>query len=192
VFIKLIGANMTDGPIIGNETFRLRRVLPSDAESIFEAVSESVAEVSLWMPWCNADYSLEESKSWCESRDDAWKKGEEYDFVIIDKTNNHLLGVCGLNHINAEERFANLGYWVRTCRTRKGIASAAVPMIAKFGFDSLNLHRIEIVVAVGNLPSQRVAEKSGAFREGFLRQRLFVHGQIFDAFMFSIVPADFT
>jgi ribosomal-protein-serine acetyltransferase len=97
-----------------------------------------------------------------------------------------------LNHINVEERFANLGYWVRTSRTQQGIATTVVPVIVKFGFDNLNLHRMEIVVAVGNLPSQCVAEKAGAFREGLLRQRLFVDGQIFDAFMFSFVPADFT
>lgn len=183
---------MTDEPVIKNEILRLRRVRPSDAGSIFEAVNESIAELSQWMPWCSSDYSLEESKSWCESRDDAWNKGTEYDFVIIDSLNNLPLGVCGLNHINAEERFANLGYWVRTSRTRQGIATAAVPMIAKFGFDNLNLHRMEIVVAVGNLPSKRVAEKAGALREGLLRQRLFVHGQILDAFMFSFVPVDFT
>jgi ribosomal-protein-serine acetyltransferase len=183
---------MTDDPSIESEILKLRRVRLFDAESIFEAVNESIAEVSPWMPWCNSDYSLEESKSWCESRDDAWKKGTEYDFVIMDKPNNLTLGVCGLNHINVEERFANLGYWVRTSRTRQGIATAAVPMIVKFGFDNLNLQRIEIVVAVGNLPSQRVAEKAGALREGLLRQRLFVHGQILDAFMFSLVPTDFT
>lgn len=182
---------MNNDPIIENEIIKLRRVSPSDAESLFEAVSESFREVSLWMPWCSADYTLEESKLWCESRDDAWKKGTEYDFVITEKTNNFPLGVCGLNYINIEERFANIGYWVRTSKTRQGIATAAARLIAEFGFDKLNLHRMEIVVAASNIHSQRVAEKAGAFREGLLRQRLFLHGQILDAFMYSLVPADF-
>lgn len=72
-----------------------------------------------------------------------------------------------------------------------GIATAIVPMLARFGFEQLNLNRIEIVAAEGNLPSQRVAEKAGAFREGLLRYRLFVHGKSLDAFMFSLVPSDF-
>jgi hypothetical protein len=66
---------MTNDPIIENEILRLRRVRPSDTESIFRAVNESIAEVSPWMSMCSSDYSLEESKSWCESRDGAWKKG---------------------------------------------------------------------------------------------------------------------
>ncbi len=64
-------------------------------------------------------------------------------------------------------------------------------MIVKFAFENLNINRLEIVVAEGNLPSQRVAEKSGAFREGLLRQRLLIHGQPHDAFMFSFIPSDF-
>ncbi|HNX51781.1 MAG TPA: GNAT family protein [Thermoanaerobaculaceae bacterium] len=44
-----------------------------------------------------------------------------------------------------------------------------------------------IVVAEGNLPSQWVAEKTGALREGVLRSRLRIHGVYHDAVMHSIV-----
>jgi len=177
-------------PILKNEIIRLRRVHLSDAEAIFEAVKESISELSPWMPWCSEDYSIKDTETWCASREDSWNKGNECDFVILDKQEKTLIGICGINNINAEVRFANLGYWVRTSRTGQGVATMAVPMLAGFGFDTLNLHRIEIVVAEDNLPSQRVAEKVGAFREGLLRKRLFVHGKILDAFMFSLVPTD--
>lgn len=186
----VFGEDMTDDPVMGNRVLILRRCRPADAEPMFEAVRESIAEVSPWMPWCHSGYSLDESRLWCESRADAWEKRTEFDFLIVDEQDDFPLGVCGLNHINVEERFANLGYWVRTSRTRQGIATAAVPMIARFGFDSLNLYRIEIVVAASNLPSQRVAEKVGALREGLLRQRLVVREKVLDAFMFSLIPDD--
>ena len=169
---------------------RLRRCRPSDAEPVYEAVRESIEEVAPWMAWCHPGYSLDDSRTWFDSRAEAWERGAEFDFVIVDESDNSLLGICGLNHINAEERFANLGYWVRTTRTRQGIATAAIPLIARFGFETLNLNRIEIVVATGNLPSQKVAEKAGALREGILRQRLVAREQILDAVMFSLVPED--
>jgi RimJ/RimL family protein N-acetyltransferase len=50
------------------------------------------------------------------------------------------------------------------------------------------LNRIEILVAVDNLASQRVAAKVGAVREGILRNRLLLHGKIHDAVMFSLIP----
>ena len=43
-----------------------------------------------------------------------------------------------------------------------------------------------VVFAVSNLPSQRVAEKAGAVREGVLRRRLLLHGVSHDAVMFSL------
>jgi RimJ/RimL family protein N-acetyltransferase len=84
-------------------------------------------------------------------------------------------------------RFANLGYWVRTSATRQGVATEAVRQVAEFAFGNTDLVRLEIVCAVGNDASQRVAERAGAAREGALRHRLLLHGQPVDAVMYSLV-----
>jgi RimJ/RimL family protein N-acetyltransferase len=63
---------------------------------------------------------------------------------------------------------AHVGYWVRTGQTGQGIATAAVRLIARFGFEDLGLQRLELLVAVENLASRRVAEKAGARFEGIL------------------------
>jgi len=175
--------------LIGERTM-LRPYRPQDVSCSFEAVRESIAEVSPWMPWCYDGYSLEDSREFVESRDEAWAKGESYDFAITDRSDGSYLGGCGLNHINTIERFANLGYWVRSSRTRHGVATAATLSLARFGFEMLNLNRIEIVVAVGNAASQRVAAKSGAVREGVLRRRLVVRDHVYDAVMFSLISED--
>ena len=109
---------LTDGNII------LRRYCEEDAKPIYQAVRESMAEVSPWMPWCHEGYSLNDSITWSASRDEAWANGEEYNFVILGKNVDQPLGVCGLNHIDNENQIANVGYWVRTTRTRQGVATA--------------------------------------------------------------------
>jgi RimJ/RimL family protein N-acetyltransferase len=85
---------------------------------------------------------------------------------------------------------ANLGYWVRTSAAGRGVATNATRAAARFGFEQLGLRRIEIVAAVDNIPSQRVAEKAGAVREGILRQRLLIRGKSMDAVLFSLVRED--
>jgi RimJ/RimL family protein N-acetyltransferase len=65
---------------------------------------------------------------------------------------------------------------------------AAALLLGDFGFKELKLNRIEILVAVDNLASQRVAAKVGAVREGVLRNRLLLHGKIHDAVIFSLIP----
>ncbi len=168
----------------------LRPYRVSDIDRLYDAVRESIAEVSVWMPWCYADYSIEESREWIESRAEVWEKGTEYDFAITDSRDGLFLGGCGLNHINRADRVANLGYWVRSSRTRQGVATTATLLVARFGFSAFELNRIEIVVATGNKASQHVANKVGATREGVLRNRLVVHNKVYDAVIFSLIPQD--
>jgi RimJ/RimL family protein N-acetyltransferase len=168
----------------------IRRFRSEDVPLLFAAVRESVPEVAPWMPWCHPDYSMEESAAWVQSREEAWTGHIAFDFVIFEPDTGSFLGSVGLNQLNAGNRFANLGYWVRTSATKRGIATAAVRMGAGFGFERLGLQRIEIVVAAGNTASLRVAEKAGAVREGLLRNRLRLRDRAVDAFMHSLVPTD--
>ncbi len=168
----------------------VRPYQPDDVPLLYEAVRESIDEVAPWLPWCHQDYAIEESRGWIETRAEAWAQGTEYDFVMTDPAHGRLLGGCGINTLNRANRFANLGYWVRTERTRRGVATAAARCVAAFGFRELGLIRIELVVATANTASQRVAEKLGATREGVLRNRILVRDQMHDAVMFSLIPSD--
>lgn len=180
------GIELTDGSVL------LRPYRLSDVNNLYEAARESIAEASVWMAWCHADYSNEESRAWIESRAEAWEKETDYDFVITDAKDGFFLGGCGLNRFDHANRTANIGYWVRTSRTRGGVATAAAQLLVRFGFGDLELNRIEIMVAVDNKASQRVAEKTGAVREGILRSRWIVHEKVYDMVMFSLIPKDLT
>jgi RimJ/RimL family protein N-acetyltransferase len=173
---------LTDGKIL------LRPAEMKDAKEMFGAVQESMVEVGAWMPWCHANYTPGESKNWIKMCQKGRKDGTIYDFAITDARDGTILGDCGLNDIRKSDKTANLGYWVRTGRTKQGICTAAALLLADYGFKELKLNRIEILVAVDNLASQRVAAKAGAVREGVLRNRLLLHGKIHDAVMFSLIP----
>jgi len=175
---------LTDGHVL------LRPYRLSDIEQLYEAARESIPEVSVWLPWCHTGYSIKESREWVGARAEARQQGTAYDFTMVDPGDGSYLGGCGLNNISHEHKFANLGYWVRTSRTRRGLATAATRLLARFGFKELKLNRIEIVVATPNIASQRVAEKAGATREGVLRNRLVVGDKVYDAVMFSLIPQD--
>ena len=79
---------------------------------------------------------------------------------------------------------------MRTSRTKRGVASAAVRLLAQFGFEKLKLNRIEVKAAVGNTASQRVAEKVRAKREGILRNHMVVRDHVYDMVVFSLIPED--
>jgi len=176
---------LTDGQLV------VRFYREDDAPRLFEAVRESIPEVSAWLGWCHENYSIEESRDFVRSRGQKAQTDEWYSFGIFDQTvGDRFLGGVGLNFINRVHQFGNLGYWVRTSATGKGVASRASRLVAQFAFEELGLHRIEIVAAVPNVASQRVAEKIGAVREGVQRKRLLIAGQSHDAVMFSLVRED--
>src|SRR5690606_27508035 len=100
------------------------------------------------------------------------------------------LGSCGLNHIDAAVGVANLGYWVRTRATGRGVAPEAAARVVEWAFAHTDLERIETLAAAGNRRSQRVAEKIGATREGVLRRRLAVFGRFHDAVIYSLIRGD--
>ena len=170
--------------------FAIRRYQAQDVHPLYEAARESIDQIYPWMEWCHPRFSMKDSTAWVMSRDHDWNTGTEYSFVIIDATTRQFLGGCGINGVNRGHRFANLGYWIRTSATRKGAATAASKLLARFGFEELKLIRIEIVVAIGNKASERVAEKLGALREGILRRRLMIGTKAHDATMFSLAPQD--
>ena len=173
-------------------TIGIRPFRENDVPLLFEAVRESVNELSTWMPWCTPEYSIKESTEFVRSTPAAWEKGEHYSFVVFEAGTGRFLGGTGLNFINRLHNFANLGYWVRTSATRRGVASGAVRLVARFGVEVLKFSRLEIIAAVGNVVSRRVAEKAGARREGVLSKRLQLHGQSQDAVMFSLTAEDLT
>jgi RimJ/RimL family protein N-acetyltransferase len=138
------------------------------------------------MPWCHPGYSIDDSRSWLETQVAAFRQRATFEFAI-ESGHGAYLGGCGLNQIDRVNGRANLGYWVRSAASGHGVATAAVRLLQDWGFQNTDLARFEIVIAVGNVASHRVAEKSGATREGTLRSRLLLHGTHHDATMFSFI-----
>ena len=172
------------------DSLLLRPFRDDDVGRLYEAVRESIAEVSPWLSWCHQDYSIEESREFISSRARAAESEEWYSFGIFEEDTERFLGGVGLNFINRVHRMGNLGYWVRTSAAGRGIATKAARLMARFSFEQVGLHRVEILAAVPNLASQRVAEKAGAVREGVLRKRLLIGGESQDAVLFSLIPKD--
>jgi RimJ/RimL family protein N-acetyltransferase len=166
----------------------LRHYEASDVDAVHEAVLESKSELVPWMPWCHAAYSRQDAATWVEGRAGAWQRNENWSFVIVEP-DGPLLGTCGVHRLDLANGVGEVGYWVRSSRTCQGIATEATRKLCQWAFAEKGLHRLEIVVSVENVASQRVAEKAGAVREAILRQRLLLHGRRHDAALFAVLKA---
>lgn len=181
----MLSQEITDGVIL------LRPFHLDDAEETYRSVRESLTELKPWMSFAYDGYSLSDSKEFIRITRARWGEGTLYAFAITDRKTGSVLGGCSLSHIHPVYHLCNLGYWVRTSRHGEGIAGRATQLAARYAFEKLGLVRVEIVIALENKASIRVAEKVNAHYEGILRNRMVVGREVYDAHMYSLIPQDF-
>ena len=168
----------------------LRPYADSDIEPFVAAAREAVDTVGAWMPWCHASYGPADAKEWFDECASGLAARSAYDLGIFSADDGELSGGIAVNQISWRWNYGNIGYWVRQSRQRQGIALRAVRAIARFGFNDLKLTRLEIVIAVDNVASRRVAENAGATFECIARNRLVLLERPIDAAVYSLIPGD--
>ncbi len=106
--------------------------------------------------------------------------------AIVNCDSNEVLGGVGVNKIDLETKTGNLGYWVGTPWTRRGIAREAARQAAKFAFSELQLKTLEILCHPDNIASRKVAESLGALNDGSHANRIELHGITVDALVYRL------
>jgi ribosomal-protein-serine acetyltransferase len=150
------------------------------------AIRESTDTIGKWMYWAKPDFSDYDALIWFEQCNWARATGEAHEFGIFTRDGSFIDGY-GLNQISRQNKLCNQGYWVRQSHQRRWAATEATIALRDLAFTSLNLWRVEIVIAVGNTPSMGVAQKAAAHFDCIARNRLQIHGKPTDAHVYSFV-----
>lgn len=188
---KLCGTSMFPFINITDGIVTLRPFEFGEEGELSSAIKESLPELHPWMSWATDRYTVDVARDFIAITRSEWSRGILYSFAITSAETGELLGACGLSHFHPVYKFCNLGYWVRTSRHGLGIAGRAAKLAGQFAFERTGAIRAEIVIAMDNYASKRVAEKIGAHYEGILLNRMIIRERICDAHMFSLLPADF-
>jgi RimJ/RimL family protein N-acetyltransferase len=108
------------------------------------------------------------ARVWLERYDKGRGDGTREAFAIVDD-DRAFLGLALAPQIDRETRTAELGYVVAPAARGRGVASEALRQLTAWAFGELGMFRLELLISVDNLASQRVAEHCGYVREGVLR-----------------------
>jgi len=168
----------------------LRPLTDDDADALCDTVRASMPTLSQWLPWATPAYSRADADAWIAHCRRARETGDEYHFGVFDAASGDLLGGVGLNHRIRAYHGAHAGYWVADAVRGRGIAVEAVRQVARYGFDTLGLQRIAILIQPENRASLRVAAKLGAVCEGVARNAIVVAGRPHEAMVHSLLPHD--
>ena len=88
-----------------------------------------------------------------------WERGGVAPFAIVGAKDGDFLGATSL--IFPEDQPPTAGYWVARWGRNRGVATVALILVANWGFDTLGVESITLATMLGNLASERVAQKAG-------------------------------
>ncbi len=179
---------LKDLPTLETERLILRKMVLNDAEAVFAYASNSdVSRYTLW----ETHRSIEDSRAFLEFATQKYENGGEPDWGIVYRGNGCLVGACGLVNWEAEHARAEVGFVLSREYWGRGLMSEAVRAILRFGFERMNLNRIEARCIAENAASARVMEKAGMVYEGTLRQREYIKGAYRDIKLYAILKKGF-
>lgn len=128
-----------------------------------------------------------------EPREREWiqslgKDQENYALGIVVRAEDRLIGTVGLHRIDPIARRATLGISIgERAYHNRGYGTEAVRLILRFGFEELNLHRVELSVLADNIRAIRCYQKVGFVQEGCRRDHYFRNGQYVDEYLFALL-----
>jgi RimJ/RimL family protein N-acetyltransferase len=120
------------------------------------------------MPWAELMPSLEDTRAHLASARENHLSGTDCGLSLWLKDTGTFVGGSGLHPRPADPTWREIGYWIHSAHTRRGLATEAVRGIAGAGFAVLGLAAIQIKASERNAASLRVAERAGFSREALL------------------------
>ncbi|MEO8772614.1 MAG: GNAT family protein [Ferruginibacter sp.] len=115
-----------------------------------------------------------------------------YPFAIYDKKFQCYAGCTRFGSIVFPHKRLEIGWtWYKPSLQRTGINKATKFLLLSFGFETLDLNRIELKTSLTNIKSQGAMLKIGAVKEGILRHHMVnPSGALRDSVYFSFIKEE--
>lgn len=121
----------------------------------------------------------------------SYREDDYYRWAIIDKKSKECIGQIAYFLVDSKNHFAEIEYCIGEDYQCKGLATEATKAVIAYGFDQMNLHKVQICTKTTNPASKRVIEKCGLTYEGTLRDYFYTDGQYVGRLFFSILKNEY-
>ncbi len=171
-------------PTIATARLRLRWIEARDTEDLFSVFSDR----GLLRYWSSGPMSdLAEATALVARIRDGFRDGGLYQWGIATLAEDRLIGTVTLYGIDRANGRAEVGFILRASHHGLGYAREAVAAVVDHAFGALDLRRLEADVDPRNEASIRLLEALGFRREGVLRERWCVGGEVADTLFLGLL-----
>ncbi|MDL5512495.1 GNAT family protein [Arenibacter sp. M-2] len=172
-----------------NSDIKLKQLEASDALDIFKTIDYQRAYLGKWLPFVEHTKQLYDTEQFVDSIVNAPK--EQFEYVFTIQKQGGFIGLIGFKDTDLLNQKTEIGYWLSETQQKQGIMTRSVCKLCDFVFQKLELNRIQIKCAVGNLPSKKIPKTLGFKLEGIQRDGERLTGNVFaDLEIYSKLKSD--
>lgn len=174
---------------IDTERLILRRFAYSDDAAMLKYW---VADEKIQSMYSEPVYSDKEAvKGLLDKYIGSYEREDYYRWAVIEKQCGECIGQIAYFLVDNKNHFAEIEYCIGSGFQCRGYATEATKAVIAFGFDTMNLHKVQICTKTINQPSRRVIEKCGFTYEGTLRDYFCMNGKYVGRLYFSILRSEY-
>ncbi len=171
------------------DDFDIRLITYDDAEAFYKLIQHNLDRLKdTFAGTVSKTRTIEETRVFIAA---ALKNNMQklyYPFLIEEIETNKIVGFIDLKNINWDIPKTEIGYFIHKEYEGKGIAGNALKTIIGFCFDQLKMSKLFLRTTISNIGSQRVAEKNGFQKEGFVRRDYkTASGEIVDLLYYGLI-----
>ncbi|MEJ7806147.1 MAG: GNAT family N-acetyltransferase [Telluria sp.] len=162
----------------------LRAPRHDDAAELFALHSD--AEVMRYFseaPWTDATRAA----SQIDKDRAAFEQEDYFRFAITVTDSGRFIGNCTLFALHRQNRRGEIGYALQRQHWGQGYMHEALHALLDYAFTEHNLHRLEADIDPRNAGSISCLERLGFVREGTLRERWIVGGEVCDSLSLGLL-----
>ena len=176
---------MSNGlPTLTGNGLVLRQLEEGDLGRLFEVF----ADPAVMRYWSRGPFTDEgEAREMLVEIDRGWREDSFYQWGIVPAGSEAVVGTTTLFRIDRDHRRAEVGFAMGSAWWGRGFGSAAVARLVEYAFGPLGVCRLEADVDPRNVASLRVLERLGFKREGLLRERYHVAGEVQDTVILGLL-----
>ena len=113
-----------------------------------------------------------------------------FQLAVTRNDTGELIGTCTIWNIYLQNRRGEIGYVLAKPFWGNGYMSEALAALIDYIFDEKDFHRLEADIDPRNVPSATILERLGFKREGLMRERWIVAGEISDSALYGLLASD--
>ena len=156
-----------------------------DASALFALTDANREHIGEWLSWVQYNKNVADTRRFIEqslerfAREDGFQAGIYEDGVLV--------GSIGYLYWRFNQKRTEIGYWLSKDATGRGIITRATVALIDYSFDVLEMNRVAIYCATGNVKSCAVPRRLGFHLDGVQRAAEILHDRYVDWNLFSML-----